>query len=126
MTIIKRNIKGEKGRTIFYRIPNIRAEGAYLKWDAFRFYSPLGVITDTEGDTCFDVEANEILISRDDTLNIELKILVTKDGGVEVFEVLEGAEHSIQLGLEGDVIINGFIPVGTGEIIIEYKEVTVT
>jgi len=126
MTLNKHTIEGKKGETVFYTMPNFRYEDNKLKWDAFRFYTPEGNQTDDEGFKYFDVPGDETLIGRDDTLNKELMIIVTKDQGTEIVEILEGAEmEEITIGLEGDIVCTGYIPAAVGEeITINYKEVT--
>jgi hypothetical protein len=128
MILNKHTIKGKKGETVCYTLPNFRFDSSdnKLKWDAFRFYTPEGNQTDDQGFKYFDVPGDEVLIERDDTLNKELLIIVTKDQGTEVVEILEGAEtEAITIGLEGDIAASGFIPADPGEeISINYKEVT--
>lgn len=126
MIFNKHTITGKKGETVCYTMPNFRydSEDNKLKWDAFRFYTPLGQLSDEEGNMYFDVSSDEVLIERDDTLNKTNLIKVTNEG-VEVIEILEGAQmEEIIIGLEGDIVCTGFIPVDTAEeITIDYKEV---
>ncbi|NIM11528.1 MAG: hypothetical protein GTO45_16530 [Candidatus Aminicenantes bacterium] len=128
MILNRHTIKGKKGETVCYTLPNFRFDSSdnKLKWDAFRFYTPEGNQTDDDGFKYFDVPGDEALIERDDTLNKELMIIVTKDQGTEVVEILEGAEtEAIVIGLEGDIVAAGFIPADAAEeITIDYKEVT--
>ncbi len=128
MQLNKQTIHGKKGATVCYTLPNFRLDSSdnKLKWNAFRFYTPEGNQTDDEGFRFFDVPGDEVLIERDDTLNKEFMIIVTKDQGTEVVEILEGAEtEAIVIGLEGDIVAAGFIPADpAGEINIDYKEVT--
>lgn len=126
MTMNSVTIKGEKGLTVFYTINNIREESGALKWDSFRFYTPVGTNIDEAGFKYFTVPVGEVVITRDDSLAIELKVKVTQAGGVEVFEVYEGVGHNLTVGKDGDIIITGEIPpVGSIEDIqIVYKEVS--
>lgn len=128
MQLNKHTVQGKKGKTVCYTLTNFRFDPGEnkLKWDAFRFYTPEGGQTDEEGFAYFDVPADEIPILRDDSLNKEFMILVTKDEGVEFLEVLEDAEiQGFSIGLEGDIAATGFIPTNPGEeIVIDYKEVS--
>jgi hypothetical protein len=128
MTINKKIIKGKKGETVCYTLLNFRFDSSdnKLKWDAFRFYTPVGNQTDDNGFKYFDVPGDGALIERDDTLNKEFMLIVTKDQGAEVVEILEGAEtEAIVIGLEGDIVAAGLIPADVAEeITIDYKEVT--
>jgi hypothetical protein len=128
MQLTKHTIHGKKGTTVCYTLPNFRFDSSdnKLKWDAFRFYTPEGDRADDEGFKYFHVSGDEYLIERDDTLNKEFMIIVTKDEGTEVVEILEGAEtEAIVIGLEGDIVAAGFIPADAAkEITIDYKEVT--
>ncbi|MCP5046721.1 MAG: hypothetical protein GY940_06090, partial [bacterium] len=116
------------GETVCYTMTGFQFDDSdnNLKWDAFRFYTPEGDITDEEGHRYFDVPADEIPIERDDTLNKHMMIIVTKNDGAEVVEVMEGAEfEGVSIGLEGDIVANGFIPAAPGEeIVFNYMEVT--
>ncbi len=128
MILNQHTIRGIKGKTIFYSLPNFRydTDDHLLKWDAFKFYTPVGELTDEEGFHFFDVPAEEILIGRDDQLNKEMLIMVDQSQGVTVLESMEGAVWDpITIGLEGDVIASGYIPCDPQkEIVIDYKEVT--
>jgi hypothetical protein len=128
MLLSKHIIQGKKGHTVCYTLENFRFDSSdnMLKWDAFRFYTPLGGSIDGEGFNYFDVPAEAIPIERDDTLNKDLLIIATNDNGVDVVETLEGANgEDFSIGLEGDVIVSGFIPAAVEEeIVIDYKEVT--
>lgn len=128
MQLNKLSIKGKKGKTVCYKLENFRfdLDDDKLKWDAFRFYTPEGEQTDEEGFSYFDVPADEVPILRDDSLNKEFMILVTKNEGVEFLEVLEGADmQGFSIGMEGDIVVSGFIPANPGEeIFIDYKEVS--
>jgi hypothetical protein len=128
MILNKHTIRGKKGSTVCYSLPNFHFDSNdnHLKWDDFRFYTPVGESMDEEGFRYFDVPADEVLVERDDMLAKDLMIIATQDEGVEVIETLEGAEGEvITIGLEGDVIISGTIPaVDEEEVVIDYKEVT--
>lgn len=128
MFLEKKTIKGEKGKTVCYSIQNLRFDSSdnRIKWDTFRFYTPEGNEIDSQGFNYFDVPADEVLIERDDTLNKYIMIIVTKDTGTELLEIYEDAEmEAVTIGLEGDIIVYGFIPADTAtEITISYKEVT--
>ena len=119
--------KGTKGSTVCYKLNNIRIESGVLKWDPFPFYTPLGDQTDESGFKYFDVPAKEYVIpDRDPSVDMEIVIKVTKDGGVEPSAPIVGADiQPISLGLEGDVIVMGYIPADTNiEIEITPREVT--
>lgn len=128
MQLNKHTIQGKKGATVCYTLTNFRFDSSdnKLKWDAFRFYTPEGNQTDDEGFKYFDVPADEYLIERDDTLDKEFMIIADKEEGIEIVEILEGAEtEAIIIGLEGDIMAAGFIPADpAAEINIDYKEVT--
>lgn len=128
MILKKHTIRGKKGKTVCYSIPNIRFDETQnvLKWEAFRFYTPVGNQKDEHGFEYFDVTADEIPIQREKDLDKHLVVKVSRDEGVEAIEVLEGAQHeTMTVGLEGDFVINGYIPSDPAiEIAIDYKEVT--
>ncbi len=126
MKLTKHSIKGIPGITICYTLPNIRIDGDFLKWDAFRFYSPEGTKKDEKEGLYFDVPAEEILIQRDTVLDKELIICVSLSEGVEVIEILEGADRpEIQFSTTGDIIISGYIPANTAkEVSVNFKEVS--
>ena len=48
MILNRHTIKGKKGETVCYALPNFRFDSSdnKLKWDAFRFYTPEGNQTD--------------------------------------------------------------------------------
>jgi hypothetical protein len=128
MKMEKMMIKGKKGHTVCYSLPNFRfdSETNQLKWDAFSFYTPLGELLDEDGFRYFNVPAEELLIQRDDNLDKELVVMITKENGIEAVEILQGAiPDSINIGIEGDIVLSGFIPADTNEeIVFHYKEVT--
>jgi hypothetical protein len=126
--ILKRvTIHGRKGETVCYSLPNFRYDGIdkKIKWDAFRFYTPLGQIADNEGFRFFNVIGKQILMQRDKSFNKELFVKITQERGIEVFEVPEGTEtNSFATGLEGDIVVTAFIPTNPiDEITVEYKDV---
>ncbi|NIR04220.1 MAG: hypothetical protein GTN82_02205 [Candidatus Aminicenantes bacterium] len=128
MIINKQITREKKGKTVCYTLSNFRYDDSdsKLKWDAFKFYTPVGNQVDDQGFHYFDVLGDEVLIERDDTLNKGIEIKVISNEGVEVIEIYEGAEtEAIIIGLEGDIIVSGSIPADLqAEIIIDYKEVT--
>jgi hypothetical protein len=124
MIITKKTVQGKKGETVCYSIPNFQWNVATstISWDTFKFYTPAGELVE-EGYKYFQVEANAVLIERDTSLNKTL-IVIAKSTGVEALEIYEGITETINVGLEGDIIITGIIPANTGiEIQVEYKEV---
>lgn len=124
MIFEKVSIKGKKGQTLIYTLNNVRFDEVdqKLKWDNTRIYTPLGDLDDN-GLKFFDIQADEVLIERDDVLTKEIRIFMTITK-VEAIEIYEGADmESTDLGLEGDLVIFGTIPAGTEEIRINYKEV---
>lgn len=126
MILNKHTIKGKRGKTVCYFLPNFRYDiNDKLKWDSFRFYTPEGDQTDDEGFKYFDVPGEEILLQRDVNLNKILMIIITKNEGTEILEIYEGAEMELlSVGLEGDIVVSGFIPSDPQqEISINYKEV---
>lgn len=124
MSINKLSIEGTKGVTVCYSIPNITFTNNHLTWDTFKFYTPLGTQSDTEGNNYFDVLALDELINRDDTLNKDVYVIVTASG-IEIIEILEGEQYSMSIGMEGDWVCRLIVPSDTGqEILVEYKEVT--
>lgn len=128
MILNKHIIHGRKGKTVCYELPDFHFDTSdnKLKWETFRFYTPLGDNTDEQGFHYFDVPADEALVERDNDLDKNLDIIVTKGNGVEILEVFDGAEvETITIGLEGDIIVSGFIPASPHEeIVFDYKEVT--
>jgi hypothetical protein len=126
--LTKHTIKGKIGSTVVYRLANLRFDESdnKLKWDSFRFYTPLGNRVDEKGYKFFAVPADEIPIERDDILDKELAVIITEKNGVEAVEIFEDAENeTISIGLEGDIVVTGFIPADPQkEIELHYKEVT--
>jgi hypothetical protein len=125
MIIQMKTVQGKKGETVCYSIPNFAYNEASssLSWDTFRFYTPEGIL-DEGGYKYFEVEEDEVLVERDMSLNKAL-FVIAKSTGVEAIEIYEGTSANISMGLEGDIIITGYIPADTGvEIQVEYKEVT--
>lgn len=128
MIIIPKTVKGTKGETVCYTIPNFRwnESTSTLAWDSFIFYTPAGSMVDKASYKYFVVEGAEVLVERDSSLNKTFLIIVRKDTGIEALEVFEGNSTTINIGLEGDIICTGFIPADPAvEIQIEYKEVLV-
>jgi hypothetical protein len=124
MEIIKNQIKGKKGVTVCYTIPNFRFDEteSKLKFDEFKFYTPAGEQDD--GVKYFDVAGDEVLLERDTELDKKIFIVCTKDEGVIAYEILEGEDLDLIYGLEGDIVCIVFIPADPMEKIkIEYKEV---
>lgn len=121
----KITVTGEKGKTICYELSNFRYENQCVCWDTFRFYSPLGVQVNADGNKYFDVPGISEIIERDDTLNKEVLFKVTQSDGIEVIEILEGASPPyMSVGLDGDIVCVLFVPADPQESIqIEYKEV---
>lgn len=128
MRINKQIIVGEKEKSVCYNVKNFRFDEGdnKLKWDDFKFYTPAGPKKDNRGFHFFDVPADEVTIKRDDALNKSLMVMVTRDRGIEAVEIYEGAEaENISIGLEGDIVITGFIPADPMvEITVDYKEVS--
>lgn len=122
-------ITGEKGKTVCYQLANFRYEEGYICWDVFKFYTPLGTQTDTDGHKYFEVPAISELIERDDVLNKEILFKVTQSESTVVVEIIEifesAASPAISVGIEGDIVCVVFVPTDPGQNIeIEYKEVT--
>ncbi|MCP5053369.1 MAG: hypothetical protein GY940_39760, partial [bacterium] len=55
MILNKNTVQGKKGETVCYTMPGFQFDDSdnNLKWDAFRFYTPEGDITDEEGHRYF-------------------------------------------------------------------------
>jgi len=126
MAVIRKlTIRGKTNSTVLYQISNLRIEGDYLKFDSFRFYSPAAELIDENEVKYFDVPADQVGISRDDTLNKEIQVYITLANGAEAVEILEGATPpDISVSNEGDLVITIIIPADLGkDIDIEYKEV---
>jgi hypothetical protein len=129
MSIIlnKHTIQGIRGRTVVYTLADFQFDEttSRLRWNAFRFYTPVGDRTDEDGFNYFDIPADEVLIERDTALDKDFTIVISS-GEVTVIYILEGATGgNINInGLEGDIIASGIIPCDTSEdITIDYKEV---
>jgi len=125
MIITPKTVKGTKGETVCYTIPNFRFnEGtSTLAWDSFTFYTPAGSLVDSAGYKYFVVEGAEVLIERDSSLN-KILLIIVRNTGIEAIECFEGTSTTINVGLEGDIICTGIIPYDPSlEIQVEYKEV---
>ncbi|MGD2087257.1 MAG: hypothetical protein PVH61_13820 [Candidatus Aminicenantes bacterium] len=79
-------IKGNKGKTVIYSIPNFQYDDLKIKWDAFKFFTPVGDQVDAEGFSYFDVPADVIPITRDDTLDKVIFVISIYTGSQ--FEVI--------------------------------------
>lgn len=121
----KDTIKGKINATVLYKIPNFRVEGDLFKFDAFRFYSPAAGTVDESGGRYFDVPADEADISRDDTLDLEIQIIVIYGQETQAIEILKGAAPpDVNVGIDGDLIATIDIPADPArDILVEYKEV---
>ena len=121
--IEKVQISGKKGKTVCYSINNLRIEGDLLLWDNWQFMTPLGSL-ELDGEKYFDVPATSFDISRDDTLDKEISIVV-KSTSIDVLYTLEGeVRESVNLGLDGDIVVTGIIPSDiTENIKLQYYEV---
>jgi hypothetical protein len=128
MTLKKVTVLGRKGKTVCYSLSNLRYDSIdnKLKWDAFRFYTPLGHIADNEGLRFFNVMGGQIQLQRDECFNKKLYVRITQERGIEVFEVPEGTEkNSFATGLGGDIVVTAYIPANPdNEISVEYRDVT--
>ncbi len=122
----KHTVHSQKGKGVVYTLTNIRFDQKdnKLKWDAFRFYTPPGNLTDDDGYKYFEVGAEEYLLERG-LKNKRLIIKVDMYNGLNAIECDSDAERDgIIMGLEGDIIIRGFIPADAGrDITIDYMEV---
>ena len=128
MIVKKQIIRGRMGRTVCYSMPNFRFDRSdnKIKWDAFRFYTPLGNIADSEGTRFFNVMGGAIPVHRDRWVNKQLFVKITRNRGIETFQVPGYAKiNSRAATLEGDIVVTIFIPTDPGEeITVLYKEVT--
>ncbi|MCP5106005.1 MAG: hypothetical protein GY950_21655 [bacterium] len=137
MKLEKLTIHGKKGKTVCYSLPNFRFDDRdnKLKWDAFRFYTPVGKIADQEGRRFFNVMGAEVLIRRNHSRDSKLILKITRERGLEVLEFPDSARTAAagdgaasftgHADLEGDIVATAFIPANPGkEIVIHYKEVT--
>ena len=127
----KQTIIGKKGITVVYSIANFRFDvnNNKLKWDQFRFYTPEGSSTETIDGIeykFFTVSAEEYLLERHVSLDKNLMVITEVGKPTKAIEIEDGATgEQITLGLEGDIIISGYIPTDpTVDIEIKYKEVT--
>ncbi len=124
----KKTIIGTYNFTVVYTINNFRVDGNYIKWDSFKFYTPEGTLTENEtGYKYFNVSTEEYLLERHPLLHKNLLIKVDETNGLMAIEVEEGSNgEMIEFGLEGDIIITGYIPSTSNgsDIEIQYKEVT--
>jgi hypothetical protein len=111
-------VSGRLGRTPVFSVPNVRIESNFLKWDAFRMYTPIGNQIDSElnserfpdGVNYFDVPGGSHEIVLDPDLYINFVLRATADKGLELFEVLEGDEVQLRTGNEGHHFITGCLP----------------
>ncbi len=62
----KHTVNNTKGQGVVYTIKNFRFDekNLQLKWDAFRFYTPMGELIDEQGFRYFDVDGEEYPIGR--------------------------------------------------------------
>lgn len=128
VSLSKHTIHGRKGKTVCYTLEYFRFDEteSKLKWDSFPFYTPHGTETDEQNFKYIDVPADEIGIQRDPVLDKDFLITITVESGVEVFEILEGAEGpTLVSGANGDIVATGNIPADTSlDIKFDYKEVS--
>lgn len=127
MSLTKHTFSGQLGKTVIYSINNLQIETAndFLSWASWRFYTPVGQQTDEEGQHYFDVAACQIPIQREER-SYNIIVTVTRDEGIVVYKIYEGEEPDrFSIGLEGDSVLDGFIPSSPDEeISITYYEVT--
>lgn len=125
MNLIKITITGQKGKTVNYS-PQFQENENALSWESFRFYTPVGGAVDAQGFKYYDVPAGQVQIEREE-ITKTLLMIVRQNQGVEVLEIYQGAEATMEpiiIGLEGDIICDGRIPADPGEeISIQFKEV---
>jgi len=129
MSVNNSMIKGKKGCGVVYKVENFAfdEDNETISFDAYRFYTPIAELEDSEGFKYFDVDEDLIPLERDDTFNTYFYLIVrtTGNGVTEYFPVLEPADFDIRLGIEGDIVCLGFIPTDPNEAIsITLKEVT--
>jgi len=126
ISLNKRTVKNVIGKGIVYSFKNFHADenDNKIKWDNFKFYTPLGNLTNANGRRYFEVEAEEYVIERG-TISKRFIIKVDKENGLEAIEWdIDSTREGIRMGLEGDIIVRGFIPSDpTQEITIVYMEV---
>lgn len=124
MIIENKNIRGKKGTTVFYTVPNVRVENDVLYFDSFPMYTPMGMLTDSEEFAYFQVPADSVSIARD-TVDLS-KSIVVSNGLPQCYTNLENtAAEAITVANEGDIIIDVYIPADTGrEIVVTVKEVS--
>jgi len=125
MTITKSQVKGHKGTTVVFSIPNTVTAGNILSWDSFRFYTPEGTQQDENGNKYFSIPAEQVEITRDPVLYKELFIYVL-NGLITAKCFFESESITLpEFGLYGDILfIIRMPPEIEKEIIIEQREVT--
>jgi hypothetical protein len=124
MIITTRTIRGAKDKTVCYTIPWVQTETA-IAWPEWRLYTPEGPEVELEtGLRYIHVEAGSVELARDAELDKDCLLLVTA-AGVELVEILEGAQvDPIAGGLEGDIVATATIPADTAApITVTIKEV---
>lgn len=124
MIITTRTIRGAKGKTVAYSIPWTQTETA-IAWPEWRLYTPEGPEVEPEtGHRYIPVDAGSVGFSRDAELDKDCLLLVTA-AGVELVEILEGAQvDPISVGLEGDIVATATIPADTtAPVVVTIKEV---
>jgi hypothetical protein len=124
MGIIKNTIKGHKGTTVVFSIPNATITGNLLTWETFRFYTPEGN-QDENGNKYFAIPAEQVDISRDPELYREIFVFC-QEGQITAKGYYEGENIALpDFGLKGDMLfIIRMPPEENGnEIKIEQREV---
>ena len=123
-TITISQVKGKKGTTVVFSIPNAPITGNLLTWDSFRFYTPEGN-QEENGIKYVEVSGDEVDLSRDPELYKEIFVYALF-GTITARGFFEGENISLpEFGLNGDILFIIRIPSEEkgGEIKVEQREV---
>jgi len=109
-------ISGRKGFTVFYSFIPVLTEivdGINIKWDGFKFYSPIGPLSD--GENYFEVPSINENIFKDSSFDKEIFIAIKFESecNVNIIERYIGSIDEAPLeyvGMEGDIILSGVLP----------------
>ncbi len=127
MKLNKHTIKTMKGKGICYRLSDFRFDAAdnKVKWEAFRFYTPIGPIANGDGRRFFNVMGGQVPLTRDKEKDKRIVVKISLSRGTQYFEFYGEEKNDVaQHGLGGDVAVICYIPADPRqEITTDYKEV---